>query len=65
MFREIPSFFLTGTVNHQNSRFSAIIAQIWGVPAEVQLDVEYQVVFIRICDAVGAQHGTLIDEDVC
>ena len=64
MLGEGAQFLLTRTVNHQNRRFPTVVAQVGRVPAQLHSDVQHKVFLVRVSDAVGAQHGALVDVDV-
>ena len=64
MLGEGAQFLLTCTVNHQNRRFPTVVAQVGRVPAQLHSDVQHKVFLVRVSDAVGAQHGALVDVDV-
>ena len=64
MFREIPHLLLASTVHHQDGGFSTVITQIGRVPTQLEVDVEHQVLLVGVGNAVGPQHGALVDDDV-
>ena len=64
MFGEVSHFLLTGSVDHENGRFTPVLSQVGRVPTKVKMDVEHEVLFVRVGHTVLAQHGALVNEDV-
>ena len=64
VFREVSCLLLAGTVDHENGGLSAVFSQIGRVPAEVHVNVQHEVVLVRVSDAVLSKHGALVDDNV-
>ena len=64
MFREVSHFLLTGSVDHENGRFSSVLSQVGRVPTKVKMDVEHEVFLVRVGHAVLTQHGALVNKNV-
>ena len=64
VFREITCLFLPRSVHNEKSRLSSVFTEVGSVPAKLEVEVEDEVVFIRVSDAVLSEHGALFDENV-
>ena len=64
VFWEVAGLFLTSTVDHENGWLPAVFSQIGRVPAKVEVNVQHEVILVRVSDAVLSEHGALVNENV-
>ena len=64
MFRECTEHFLSCSINHADSRLSTCLAKIRGRPGELEINIERQSSFVRVCGTIGAKHLTVFNQDV-